>query len=222
MIYCYITKNENLSTEEVFKIKKKNSLVNRPQNILFDEAIVAAQNISIFGDKDLFVVEITLEAERELLNERVIEILKTSEHTFIIWGDKTLEEIFKNLNQKYETLKVLEVNGFPAALVTALQKRDKKNSWKLYLDELGKSNVMQISGSIGFAYKTLLSYFNDTKNNSELSGVKDYSWKQARENGKIRNRDEVVDTYFNFVKMMNSHRLEGKNTESAVEAWILK
>jgi hypothetical protein len=116
------------------------------------------------------------------------------------------------------------VNDFPAELVAALQKHDKKNSWNLLLKELHGKDAEPVHGSCIFAYKSLLVYLNDTKKNSPESGVKDFSWKQAAANARLgkREKEEVVEKYFNLVLAYHKARMGEHDLGKQLETWILK
>lgn len=211
------------------KDKKEKFILNECS---FDEAIALSENLSIFGDKNAYILKTKIgnrgvvnEDDLGYLNKSFFESLETSVHLFVLTGygaefEKTCEAT------SFKVLKIKEavVNDFPAELVTALQKGDKKNSWDLLLKELDKKDAEPIHGSCVFAYKSLLVYLNDTSKNSPNSGVKDFSWQQAKRNavsGK-RSKGEVVDKYFKLVLAYHKARNGELDLGKQLEKWVLE
>ncbi len=195
-----------------------------------DEAQVVAENISIFGDKSTYLLRIKIgnrnvvnEEDSQYLNKSFFESLHNSEHLFFLHGYGA-EFIKLCEGQKIIKIEEVVVNDFPTELVTALQKHDKKNSWDLLLKELAKKDAEPIHGSCVFAYKTLLVYLNDTKKNSPNSGVKDFPWNSAKRNAMAgkRERQEVIDKYFDLVVSYHEARMGELNLAKKLEKWVLE
>jgi len=217
---------------DLYRVMKKE----RPENFgkvldcPLDEAQVVGENISIFGDKSSYLLRIRIgnrnvvnEEDAQYLNNKFFESLHNSEHLFFLHGYGA-EFIKLCEGQKIIKIEEVMVNDFPAELVTAIQKHDKKNSWDLLVKELAGKDAEPIHGSCIFAYKTLLTYLNDTKKNSTNSGVKDFSWNQAKRNavaGK-RERGEVVDKYFDLVVAYHEARLGQLDLAKKLEMWVLE
>jgi hypothetical protein len=238
MLKIIATKSEG----ELYGVLRKE----RPENFgkvldcPLDEAQVMAENISIFGDKSSYLLRVRIgirnvvnEDDAKYVNYKFLESLHNSEHLFFLHGygaefTKLCETVIKE-NKDLKSVKIFKieevaVNDFPAELVTAIQKHDKKNSWDLLLKELAGKDAEPIHGSCVFAYKTLLVYMNDIKKNSVNSGVKDFSWNQAKRNavaGK-RERGEVVDKYFDLVVAYHEARLGQLDLAKKLEMWVLE
>jgi hypothetical protein len=223
MIKIIASKNEGeaytLANKEKNRLKITSSFI----DLDISEASVKAQDISIFGTVDAYFIKITRSEDLFALTKDLLTTLKDSGHFFLILvhGKEFIDAVESagGTVQKIEEKKVFD---FPADLVAALQKGDKKNSWNLMLKELNHKDAEPIHGSCVFAYKTLLVYLNDKKHNSRSSGVKDFSWSQAKKNGGGRDRDEVVAKYFELV--MAYHRARsGKGTlAQQLEKWVLE
>jgi hypothetical protein len=199
-----------------------------------DEAVSYSENISIFGDRSAYMINLgrgrgVSEENLDVLTEKFLESLDKSEHFFVMVGsgaefEKKIESEGKSLKLKVQKIEEKKVFDFPAELVASLQKHDKKNSWNLLLKELEGKEAEPTHGSCVFAYKSLLTYMNDTKKNSPNSGVKDFSWKQAASNAKLgkREKKEVVDKYFNLVLAYHHARMGDGNLDTQLEKWVLE
>ena len=70
----------------------------------------------------------------------------------------------------------------------------------------------------------LLVYLNDPAKNSPLSGVKDFSWQQAKRNavsGK-REKGEVADKYFKLILAYHRARNGELDLSKQLEKWVLE
>jgi hypothetical protein len=237
MLKIISSKNEieiyNLSKKERTAFEK--SLATPTGNFLdcnFDEAMINAENISIFGEVYAYLIRTSREEELEKLNSNMFSMLDNSPHFFVLVGNgadfnNKCEEVLEDKSLKNIKLqKIVEkpVFDFPVDLVTALQKHDKKNSWNLLLTELNKKDAEPIHGSCIFAYKSLLVYMNNQKQNNPNSGVKDFSWNSAKRNavtGK-RERTEVIDKYFNLVLNYHKARNGELDLKTQLEKWVLE
>lgn len=237
MLKIISSKNEN----EIHSLAKKEKDIFEQANNLkvgsfldceINESEVISQNVSIFGDKNAYILRVSKQDELELVGLPLFLNLEKSQHFFVLVGngvefEKKVGEVLEDKElKKIKIQKIVEkaVFDFPAALVAALQKHDKKNSWDLLLKELAKKDAEPIHGSCVFAYKSLLVYLNDPKKNSPQSGVKDFSWKQAAANAKLgkRERGEVVDKYFNLILTYHKARMGKGNLASQLESWVLE
>lgn len=234
MLKVISSKNES----EVYKLarveKDRAKIAPQFSDCSLDEAVINAENISIFGDKEAYFININglrgvNEENLEKLNEKFLTILLTSEHFFVIVGsgvefEKRIEEEGKKL--KLKPLKIIEkvFSDFPSDLVAAIQKHDKKNTWGMMLRELNKNDGEKVHGSCIFAFKTLCVYLNDTAKNSLSSGVKDYPWKQAAANARLgkREKQEVADKYFNLVLAYHNARSGKGDMKTQLEKWVLE
>lgn len=206
-------------------------------NLELDEAKTYAENISIFGDRNAYLLAIRIgnrgvvnEEDSVFLNKELFESLQASEHFFLLHGygaefEKVCGEVIKDF-KGVQLIKIEEkkVNDFPAEMVGALQRHDKKNSWNLLYKELSAKDAEPIHGTCVFAYKSLLVYLNDPKKNSASSGVKDFSWKQAATQAKIgkRERGEVADKYFKLILAYHKARSGRGNMPQQLESWVLE
>ncbi len=212
------------------------------QECEFSDAVTLSENVSIFGDKNSFLLKLRIgnknvisEEDEKFLNEDFFGKLQISEHLFFLHGygaefNKICEKVIKEQKEnkilsKIKFIKFEEKpkNDFPAELVTALQKHDKKNSWNLLLKELSEKDAEPIHGSCVFAYKTLLVYLNNPKENVPESGVKDFSWNQAKRNALVgkREKDEVVEKYFNLILAYHKARNGELDLAKQLENWVL-
>ena len=230
MLKIISSKNDSLIYSEIKKIKKQSGFEVATQNISLEESFLQAENISIFDGKEVFVINIKAE-EVEKLTQKDVDILVKSEHLFIVIGSGVdFEKTFTKYGLGVIKLAEKAIFDFPAELVTALQKNDRKNSWNLMLKELSKKDAEPTHGVCIFAYKSLLVYLNDEKKNSPNSGVKEFSWQQAKRNsvnvvgGKSvkRERGEVVDKYFNLVLNYHKARMGNGDLAKQLEMWVLR
>lgn len=226
MLKIISSKNESLIYTEISKRKKKVGFSVVTQNISMLEAYGRASDISIFGDKEVFLVNIKGE-DLEMLETDNFDFknLESSEHLFFLVGSGAEFDKFF-VSKKLDVVKLEEkkVFDFPAELVNALQKGDKKNGWNLLVKELQTKDAEPVHGTCVFAYKSLLVYLNDTKKNSSASGVKDFSWNVAKRNavaGK-RERGQVVDKYFELVVNYHKAREGEGDLAKQLELWVLK
>jgi hypothetical protein len=205
-----------------------------------EDAVAISENISIFGDKNSYLLKVRVgnrnvvnEEDAKYLNQNFFTSLNQSPHLFFLNSvgaefNKLYEAVIKE-SKDLKTIKIIKIeekekNDFPAELVQALQIHDKKNSWHLLLKELAGKDAEPIHGSCVFAYKSLLVYLNDTKSNSSQSGVKDFSWQQAKRNaisGK-REKSEVQEKYFNLVLAYHKARLGELDLGKQLEKWVLE
>ncbi len=233
MLKIISSKNEGLVYREVGKMKKKLGVTVSTQNVSFKEALGRVSDISIFSDKEVFLVNIKIE-DLEMLEQDInlgildLKIFEQSANLFVLVGSGVEFEKFwrEAFVTKLEIIILEEkkIFDFPAALVTALQKGDKKNAWDLLLKELKNKDAEPIHGSCVFAYKTLLVYLNNSKTNSPASGVKDFSWQQAKKNaiGGKRELGEASDKYFDLIEIYHRARMGEGNLKSQLELWVLK
>lgn len=228
MLKIISSKNESLIYSEIKKIKLKEKLNSQTQKLILELAESHAQDISIFGDKEIFLIEIKSE-DIDNLEKINFNILENSEHLFILVGNgvefiKTCDELIKKFKIKLEIIKPFEkvVFDFPAEMVAAMQKGDKKNSWGLLIKELENKDAEPIHGSCVFAYKSLLTHLNDTKKNNSASGVKDFSWQQAKRNSGKRERQEVINKYFELILAYHKARMGNGDLATQLESWVLK
>lgn len=223
MLQLISSKNDN----GIYTLARKN----KPKefgnflDLEMDDCITSAENISIFGDKNAYLVKASRQEDLERIDAQLVEILEKSEHFFVIVGSGAEFEK-KCAKVKLKPIKVEEkkVFDFPSDLVAALQKHDKKNSWSLLLQELSKKDAEPTHGVCVFAYKSLLVYLNDTNKNSPDSGVKDFSWRQAATNGRLgkREREEVVDKYFKLILAYHHARIGKGDLAKQLESWVLE
>jgi hypothetical protein len=158
-----------------------------------------------------------------------LKVFGESENLYFFVGSGVEFEKFfggQKLNGKnLEVVKLEEkkVFDFPTDLVNALQKGDKKNAWNLLLRELKNKDAEPVHGTCIFAYKSLLVYLNDTKKNSATSGVKDFSWNNAKRNAVAGKRSllEVQDKYFGLVKIYHKARMGEGDLAKQLEMWVL-
>lgn len=194
-------------------------------DLSLEDSVSVAENVSIFGDKNAYMLRLGKESELSIVTKSLLDILENSQHFFLLLGSGAeFEKTFAGLGFKVDKQEEKKVFDFPAGLVQALQKHDKKNSWNLLLKELATKDAEPIHGSCVFAYKSLLTYLNDTKKNSPASGVKDFSWKQAASNAKAgsREREEVVDKYFKLIVAYHDARSGKGDLETQLEKWVLE
>lgn len=211
----------SLSKQEKTKAKINSSFIEAD---LF-EAVVHAENISIFGQMDAYIVRVTKEEELETIDQKVLDTMQKSEHFFVLVGSGVaFEKVCEKFGQKVLKATPKFVSDFPGDLVNALQKHDRKNAWNLLLKELNTKDAEPTHGVCVFAYKTLLVYLNDTKKNDPQSGVKDFSWNNAKRNsiaGK-RERPEVVGKYFDLILAYYEARNGRGDLAKNLEKWVLK
>lgn len=223
MIKIIASKNEGevytLANKEKNKLKISSSFL----DLDISEASVKAQDISIFGTLDAYFIKITRAEDLFTLTKDLFITLKNSGHFFCILGNgKEFIEAVESAGEKVQKIEEKKVFDFPAELVAALQKGDKKNSWHLLMRELNQKDAEPIHGSCVFAYKSLLVYMNDKKQNSPKSGVKDFSWSQAKRNGGERDKDEVVAKYFDLVMAYHKARSGKGSLSQQLEKWVLE
>jgi hypothetical protein len=224
MLRIISSKNDS----EIFSIARKEREKAKIKSNFLDcsifESLGLSENVSIFGDKESYMIKLSKAEELESISKNLLGALEESEHFFVIVGSGA-DFDKKIMGEGGKVIKIEEkrVFDFPAELVSALQKHDRKNSWKLLLEELHNKEAEPIHGSCIFAYKTLLVYLNDPKKNSPLSGVKDFSWKQAKSAGTIgkREREEVSDKYFSLIDIYHQARMGKGNLEENLEKWVL-
>ena len=67
---------------------------------------------------------------------------------------------------------------------------------------------------------------NDSLKNNASSGVKDFSWTQAKRNatikGKLRNKDEVQNSYFELIFAYHLARRGVLDLPKQLEKWVLE
>jgi hypothetical protein len=235
MLKAISSKNDS----EVYRLgrseKEKAKVVSSFVEIDLAEAEVFAENVSIFGDKSAYIVNLNggvrgvTEENLDKLSLKLLQTLHNSEHFFLLVGsgaefEDRVEQEGKDLKIKALKVEEKKVFDFPTDLVKALQKKDKKNSWYLLLKELEKKDAEPVHGSCIFAYKSMLVYLNDPKKNSPKSGVKDFTWKQASVNAKLgkRGKAEVVDKYFDLVVAYHKARMGELDLSKQLERWVLE
>jgi len=220
--------------------KERTSEFEKVEDCALDVAVALSENISIFGDKNSYLLKVRVgnrnvvnEEDAKYINQNFFTSLHQSPHLFFLSSvgaefNKLCEGVIKE-NKDLKTIKITKIeeverNDFPAELVQALQKHDKKNSWSLLLAQLENKDAEPLHGSCVFAYKSLLVYLNNPKTNSPESGVKDFSWQQAKRNaiaGK-RERAEVVEKYFNLVLAYHKARSGELDLGKQLEKWVLE
>lgn len=226
MLKIISSKNESLVYNEMGRVKKKMGFAVGTQNIFLLEAVGRVGDISIFGDKEVFLVNFKA-GDLEMLQEDKVSLnafVESENLYFFVGNGAEFDKYFASKKIEVVKLEEKKVFDFPADLVNALQKGDKKNGWNLLVKELQTKDAEPIHGSCVFAYKSLLVYLNDTKKNSPGSGVKDFSWNGAKRNAMAgkRERNQVVDKYFELV--VNYHKARDGEGDLAkqLELWVLK
>lgn len=226
MLKIVSSKNESLVYNEISKVKKRLGFAVGIQNIFLLEAIGRVGDISIFGEKEVFLVNFKAGDLEMLLEDKVdLKVFVESENLYFFVGSGVeFEKFIASQNQEVVKLEEKKVFDFPADLVNALQKGDKKNGWNLLVKELQTKDAEPIHGTCVFAYKSLLVYLNDTKKNSPASGVKDFSWNNAKRNAVAGNRSlqEVRDRYFDLVEIYHKARMGQGDLMKHLELWVLK
>lgn len=194
-------------------------------DIEIDISSTLSENVSIFGDKNAYMIRVTREDQLENIDETLLKSLTQSPHFFVVVGSGVdFEKKFSANGTKVTKIEERKVFDFPTELVSALQKHDKKNAWNLLYKELQNKDAEPVHGSCSYAYKTLLVYLNDPKKNSELSGIKDFPWNNAKRNavaGK-REKGEVVDKYFNLIFAYHKARMGEGDLAKNLEKWVLE
>lgn len=225
MLKIISSKNESLVYNEISRSKKKLGFTVGTQNIFLLEAVGRVGDISIFGEKEVFLVNFKA-GDVEMLEEDNVDLKVFAESEnlyFFVGSGAEFDKYFASKKLEVVKLEEKKVFDFPADLVNALQKGDKKNSWNLLVKELATKDAEPIHGSCVFAYKSLLVYLNDTKKNSSTSGVKDFSWNGAKRNavaGK-RNLSEVQEKYFSLVEIYHKARQGEGDLAKQLELWVL-
>jgi hypothetical protein len=229
MLKIISSKNESLVYSEVSKLKKKNGFLVASQSISFSQALAKVGDISIFSDKEVFLVNFKSE-DVEMLENDInsgnldLKIFAENDNLYVFIGSGVeFEKIFAGQKQEVIKLEEKKVFDFPADLITALQKGDKKNSWNLLLKELKEKEAEMVHGSCVFAYKSLMVYLNNPTKNSPTSGVKDFSWQQAKRNATAGKRglQEVQDKYFNLLEIYHKARMGEGSLDRQLEIWVL-
>ncbi len=229
MLKIISSKNESEIYNLAGKEKTKAKFSTKFLDCSLEDAIVRAEDVSIFGDKESFLIRVNRKEEVENISTKLLEILENSQHFFVVVGngadfEKQVKENCEETFFKKNFLKTEDkfVQDFPVALVQALQKKDKKNSWHLLLQELKNKDAEPINGSCIFAYKSLLTVLNNPNKNDSESSVKDFSWNQAKKAGGARNRDEVQNNYFNLVVAYHLARRGEGDLSTQLEKWLLE
>ena len=207
-----------LATAEKAKAKFESGFL----DLEVKDSMSAADNISLLGTRDAYLVEVAA-GDYEMITESFVQTLTKSDHLFVFIGSGAE---FERLWSGQKVIKPVEARSFdfPAALVAAVQAGDKKSSWHLLLKQLRIQDAEPVHGSLTFAYKSLLTVLNDEKNNHPDSGVKDFSWKQAKaaaEKGR-RKQKEVVEKYFNLVVAYHKSRNGEGDLSKQLEKWVLE
>jgi hypothetical protein len=237
MLLFLYGKNEGLAFQKAKtwkdKILKENKI---STDILFVEKSFDDENfgtlatdISIFGDISAFFIKLKKE---DVLSEREMLEFVNSQNLFaVLSNNKELLEILEKLSNKNLLIQTIEEEKkefFPSHFVEALQKKDKKNSWKFFRELNEEKVAEEILGVCVFAYKSLLAAAT-FKGNTPSSGVKDFSLSNAKKNlreRKIKPTENMVDdvekTYFNLLKTYAESRSNNMNLALALEKWILE
>lgn len=223
MLKVISSKNESEIYSLAKKEKDKAKIISGFLDCEISDAQSNAENVSIFGSMDAYILRVG-NGEIEKLDKKLFESLRNSEHFFVLVGsgaefEKTVATLGEKVLKPIEKIKF----DFPAELVSALQKGDKKNSWNLLLKELSTKDAEPIHGSCVFAYKSLLVYLNDPKKNSSDSGVKDFSWKQAKVQAIAGRREleEVKNKYFGLILAYHKARNGEGDLRTQLEKWVL-
>jgi hypothetical protein len=219
------TKNEGLLYKEIYKIKNKEKLTGKLIETSIYEAPALALEVSIFGDKEIYLVSLENDGEVDFLNENVLETLKISPHLFVLYGSGAyFEKNISSLGEKVLKLEEKASFDFPSDMVSSLQRHDRKNSWAFLVRELNNKDAEPVHGSCVFAYKALTTYLIDPKKNSSESGVKDFSFKQAGQAAVLGKRklDEVLDKYFELVLCYHNARNSEGDLKTQLEKWVLE
>ncbi len=232
MLKIISSKNESEIYSYARKEKNKANFTSSFLDCAVEDVEVKAQDVQLFGGEESYIVRVGRKEEIEIITRDLLEILENSKHFFVLVGngadfEKQMKENLDGEKFKKNFIKIEEkfVQDFPTALVQALQKKDKKNSWNLLLKELHDKDAEPIHGSCIFAYKSLLTVLNNPKENDIDSAVKDFSWNQAKRagtiNGVLRDRQEVVNTYFELVLAYHKARLGEGDLSMQLEKWVL-
>lgn len=222
MIKAYSTKNEYEAIELFRKEKESSKFSGRFIDLEVSEKLLAtAQEFSLFGEKNNYFVKVENLSDLEILNKEIVEACRDSENLFLFWGKgKTYVDFFENLDVKVFEKKEIFKNDFPAAFVTALQKKDKKNAWVLFLKEMETKNIEEVYGVCVYSQKVLLTAMTQKKFDDK-SGQKEFTYKSTLTNSKERNLKDVENVYFELVSLYAKSRNENIPLESLVEGWIL-
>ncbi len=210
-------------------LKEKNisdSIVFLEKNFEDQDFGTLATDVSIFGDISAYFIKLKKE---EVLNERHVLDFVNSENIFVIFSNSkdlldTVEQLKATKNIFIQKIEEEKTDFFPSHFVEALQKKDKKNSWKYFRELSTEKAGEEIYGVCIFAYKSLFAAATFSGNSSN-SGVKDFSFNNAKRNLQYRKNtstEEVENIYFNLLKLLPQSRQDNVNLNIALEKWILE
>jgi DNA polymerase III delta subunit len=203
------------------------------KNIESEDFATLANDISIFGDIFAFFVKLKKD---EILDEKELEEIILSPNLFAIFTqNEELRVVVENMvgdegrnlpkaNFALETVDEEVREFFPSHFVEAMQKKDKKNAWKILLELLKEKPAEEVVGVCIFAYKTLYAAATFTSNSAN-SGIKDFPFNNAKRNLKFRKNsslEEIENIYFNLLKTFASSRRDGAGLGESLEKWVLE
>ncbi len=228
MIKIYKSKQEYEAIEAFrYAIKNKKEYENFKSftDVNASEKIISlAEEFSLFAEVNYFFVNCAKEEYLQTLNSGILKACEKSNDVFLFWGKtKGFQDFFEG-----EGFKIIEIKNefktdFPAGLVNAVQKKDKKNAWILFLKEkeiLGEGEMNKLHGSLIYACKTALISRN-MKSFDEASGLKQYGWSSTNKNIEGRTLEDLQKTYFDLIETHAQSRSGGANLGTLIEKWIL-
>ena len=225
MLKIYKTKQE-YEAVEMFKGEVKNLTDFKSFKSFIDinasEKIIAlAQEFSLFDVKEYYFINCAKEEYLQTLNSDILKACEKSGNVFLFWGkNKEFKDFFENL--KYSVIEKKESfkPDFPAALVNAIQKKDKKNAWILFLKEIETKNIEEVHGVLVYAAKmSLLARSMETFD--EASGIKQFQWSSTNKNTEGRDIEDIQKVYFDLIEAHAQSRSGSESLETLLEKWIL-
>lgn len=220
--------------DKVLKEKKiSESVLFVEKNIDSEDFGTLASDVSMFGD--IFAYFIKLKKDEILSESQIVDFINSPNLFALVSNNDELGEMCERLvgdkarnlpkaNFVQQVVVDEKKEFFPSHFVEALQKKDKKNSWKILREQLSEKPAEEVFGVCIFAYKTLLAAAT-FRGNTIQSGVKDFPLNNAKRNLKIRkngNTEEVENTYFELLKSYTKSRSENIPLSQTLEKWILE
>jgi hypothetical protein len=236
--------------DKILKEKKiSESVLFVEKNIESEDFATLAVDISMFGD--IFAYFIKFKKDDLLSETQIVDFISSPNLFAVVSNNEELKNLVQECGARkpspleraaslragegcfIEIIQEPIKEFFPSHFVEALQKKDKKNAWKFFLELSQEKPGEEIYGVCIFAYKSLYAAAKFEKNNS-LSGIKDFPFNNAKRNLKQRkttpnpslikegNYSEIENIYFNLLKVLPECRSKNIDLSIGIEKWILE
>jgi hypothetical protein len=201
--------------------------INTENFLLFNLSdLIASQGL--FFSKNIFLFSKVLESPdiHKLILDKISDLAQSDNLFIFVEEDldkKTFEKFEKKANkiQEIKSDKLKQKKEFNIfILAEALAKKNKKDLWLLYLENLKRATAEEIYGIFWWQIKTLL--LIEKNSNAKDAGLKPFVYSKNEKFLANFKENEIEKIGAELIRIYHQSRRGGVALEIALEKWILK